>query len=214
MALKRYTIFYFICKTIIIILSKIYWRLSAKGRENIPKEGGVLLVANHASYLDPPLIGSYSTRPVNILAKSELFKIPIFNLIIKALGAIPIRREMIDRKSLRIAVDLLKDGCVLLVFPEGTRTRNGSIGNPKPGSGLIAKMADVAIVPVYIQGSYETLPRRRIFPKPNKIKIHFGKSFTISDSGYDVKEKDFVYILSNFMIDKIKELKEKINKEQ
>jgi len=214
MALKKYTIFYWICKTSILIFSKIYWRLSPKGRENIPKEGGVLLVANHASYLDPPLIGSYSTRPVNILAKSELLKIPIFNLIIKALGAIPIRREMIDRKSLRIAVDLLKDGCVLLVFPEGTRTRNGSIGSPKPGSGLIAKMADVAIVPVYIQGSYETLPRRRIFPKPNKIKIHFGKSFTISDSGYDVKEKDFVYKLSNFMIDKIKELKEKINKEQ
>ena len=214
MPLKKYTIFYFICKTIIIIFSKIYWRLSTKGRENIPKEGGVLLVANHASYLDPPLIGSYSTRPVNILSKSELFKIPIFNFIIKALAAIPIRREMIDRKSLKTAVDLLKGGCVLLVFPEGTRTKNGSIGSPKPGSGLIAKMANVAIVPVYIQGSYEALPNRRIFPKPNKIKINFGKSFTISDSGYDIKEKDFVYKLSNFMINKIKELKEKINREQ
>jgi len=212
MALKKHTIFYLICRNIILLFGKIYWRLSSKGTENIPKEGGVLLVANHFSYLDPPLIGSLSPRPVHILAKYELFRVPIFNWLIKALGAIPIKRDVIDRKSLRTAVDILKNGCVLLVFPEGTRTRDGSIGKPKPGPGLIAKLADTAILPVYIEGSYKSLPRKRLFPKPNKITVYFGKSFTINELGYDKQTKNFVYKLSDFMIDRIKELKRELEK--
>ncbi len=212
MALKKYTIFYLICKYILILFSKVYWRLSSKGIENIPKNGGVLLVANHSSYLDPPLIGSQVNRPVNIMAKSELFKYPVFNKLIELLGAFPVKRGLVDRKSLKTAVDLLKDGGILLAFPEGTRTRDGLIGEPKPGVGLIAKMANVPIIPVYIKGSYESFPRHKILPKPNKITVYFGNSFKINDLNYELSAKDFVYKLSGFFIDKIKELKEKFDK--
>ena len=205
-------LFYRCCKLFVFIVLKILFRVSAKGRANIPTEGGVVIVSNHASNLDPPIIGVEAGRMVHIMAKKELFEIPVMGKMIPHLGAFPVNRGGADRGALRKASQVLKDGSVLLIFPEGTRTRDGELQKAKPGVGLIAKMAGVPIVPAYIQGSYKALPRKQALPKLTKITVHFGQPFEIKDVDGDPKAKDFTHNISDFMMKKIAELKESVDK--
>jgi 1-acyl-sn-glycerol-3-phosphate acyltransferase len=154
---------------------RLMFRLEAVGVENIPARGPVLIVANHSSVLDPPLIGGASDRQLTYLAKAELFKIPLFGALIRGLNARPIRREGADPGALRTARHVLEEGGALLVFPEGTRGEEGVIRPAKPGAGLLAVSSGAAVVPVYVKGSGRAWPKGRRLPRPAKVTVTFGK---------------------------------------
>jgi 1-acyl-sn-glycerol-3-phosphate acyltransferase len=140
----------------------------------------VLLVANHSSFLDPPLVGGVTPRQVSFLAKAELFGIPLFGRFIWRLNARPVRREGSDPAALRTAVRLLEENRVLLVFPEGTRGTEGHLREPKAGAGMLAVLSGAPVVPVFIEGSGRAWPRGRKFPRPARVTVSFGPplSFT------------------------------------
>ncbi len=124
-----------------------------QGREYIPKDGAFILAPNHISYFDPPLVGSFVPRRVHFFAKQELFKVPILGALIKRTNVHPVKRGVFDRGAITTAVKILKAGNPLAVFPEGTRGVFGEFLDPKPGIGMIARKAEVPIIPCYIEGA-------------------------------------------------------------
>jgi 1-acyl-sn-glycerol-3-phosphate acyltransferase len=124
-----------------------------RGRENIPREGGLIIASNHTSYWDPPMVGASLPREVHFLAKEELFRSPVIGPLIASVNAIPIRRGTADLSGLSRAIDGLKRGGALLIFPEGSRMRDGELHPARPGVGLLSVQADVPVAACYISGS-------------------------------------------------------------
>jgi len=145
------------------------------GRENIPSKGGVLVVSNHQSHLDPPLIGLGCPRQMNYLARRSLFAFAPFRWLIASLGAIPIDLEGSGIDGLKESLRRLRRGEMLLVFPEGTRTYDGRIAPFRPGFTTLAVRSQAAILPAAIDGAFAAWPRRRRFPRPGRIAVHYGK---------------------------------------
>ena len=165
---------YAILKPIAYALMRLLFRLEGRGLEHVPARGPVLLVANHSSLLDPPLVGGVAPRPVAFLAKAELFGVPLFGRLIHALNARPVRREGADASALRTALRTLSGGAALLVFPEGTRGDEGALREAKAGAGMLAVLSGAPVVPVYISGSGRAWPRGQRLPQRGKIVVTFG----------------------------------------
>jgi glycerol-3-phosphate dehydrogenase (NAD(P)+) len=117
------------------IALKLYFRASRRGQDQIPASGPAIIASNHRSFFDPFVIGTMSRRPIYYLAKSELFRNPVLAWFLSALGAFPVERGAGDRDAIRTAQELLSRGELVLIFPEGTRTRPGPLGHPKRGVG-------------------------------------------------------------------------------
>jgi 1-acyl-sn-glycerol-3-phosphate acyltransferase len=124
-----------------------------RGRHHLPKRGGVIVAANHISFWDPLLIGAAVPREMHYLARDEFFGVPVFGSLIRAFNAIPIRRGVADLSGMSRAMDQLRQGAALLMFPEGGRMRDGELHPARPGVGMMAVSADVPIVPCCITGS-------------------------------------------------------------
>ena len=142
-----------------------------RGREHIPRRGGLIVASNHTSYWDPPMVGSALPREVHFLAKEELFRTPLLGPMIAAFNAIPIRRGMADLSGLSRAIDGLKRGGALLVFPEGSRMRDGELHPARPGVGLLAVQADVPVASCFISGSNQP---GKWWRRAVKVRITFG----------------------------------------
>ena len=127
--------------------------MEVRGQSNIPRHGGLLLASNHVSFWDPPMVGSTIPREVHFLAKDALFDTPGLGSLIRSLNAIPIRRGVADLSGMSRAVGVLKAGGALLIFPEGSRMRDGELHAARPGVGLLAVQSDVPVVPCSIVGS-------------------------------------------------------------
>ena len=175
---------YAILKPIAVALMRVLFRLEAVGRELVPATGPVLIVSNHVSVLDPPLVGGAAPRPVCFMAKEELFRIPLFGRLIHALNARPVRRDGSDMRALKSSLALLREGRALLVFPEGTRGVEGEPPRPgKPGVGMLAVLSGAPVVPVYVSGSGAALPRGRAVPRPHKVRVTFGPPLVFKPEG-------------------------------
>lgn len=148
--------------------------LRYSGLHNIPSEGGVLVVCNHQSHFDPPLVGIGCRRRMNYLARDTLFKFAPFGWLIRSANAIPIDREGVGISGIKESLRRLKRGEMVLVFPEGTRTSNGKMGVFRPGFTALAVRSRAAILPVAIDGAYSAWPRRQMLPGPGRIHVHFG----------------------------------------
>ncbi len=165
-----------LCLLLIRVGGAALWKLRAFGTANLPREGGVLLASNHQSLLDPPLVAScLFPREMHFMARRSLFRNPVFRALIVRCNAFAIQRDTADVKGVKEAIARLEAGNILLVFPEGTRTRNGSIGPMKAGVGTLAERAAVPIVPVLIEGAYEAWPKGALLPRLGRIRIVFGK---------------------------------------
>jgi glycerol-3-phosphate dehydrogenase (NAD(P)+) len=153
----------------------VYFRLRRLGREHVP-DGGVVLAANHRSFLDPFAIGCCLPRPIYFVAKQELFRNPLLGWFLNAMGAFPIRRGESDEESMDTARELLERGEAVVIFPEGTRIRAGSLGKPKRGVGRLALESGAPVVPIAITGSERARRGWRI--KPVKVHVRFGAPLT------------------------------------
>src|ERR687890_820412 len=153
----------------------VYFRLRRLGTEHIP-EGGVILASNHRSFLDPFAIGCCLGRPIYFVAKQELFKNPLMGWILNCLGAFPIKRGASDEESMDTALALLERGQAVVIFPEGTRIRTGSLARPKRGVGRLALQSGKPVVPIAVTNSERARSGWRI--KPVKVHIRCGPPLT------------------------------------
>jgi 1-acyl-sn-glycerol-3-phosphate acyltransferase len=159
--------------------SWLWFDLKTYGKEHVPAEGGVLLIANHQSYLDPILVAVHLKRPVSFFAKSELFENRYFGWLIRNLHAFPVKQGAADVGAVKEAVARLKEGHVLNIYPEGSRSDDGELLPIQPGVALIVRKAGVPIVPVIIDGSFDAWPRTRKIPHPHRIKVLYGPPLQI-----------------------------------
>ncbi|NLX95279.1 MAG: 1-acyl-sn-glycerol-3-phosphate acyltransferase [Rhodopirellula sp.] len=150
------------------------FRLRYTGLANVPRQGAALVVSNHQSHLDPPLIGAGYPRRMNFLARDTLYRSPLFARLIRSLNAIPLDREGGGMAGMKETLRRLKRGEAILVFPEGTRCWDGDIHPFKPGFATLAKRAGAAIVPATIEGAFQSWPRTRNYPLPGTIHVHFN----------------------------------------
>jgi 1-acyl-sn-glycerol-3-phosphate acyltransferase len=171
------------------ILSRFVFRVRVSGRENIPKSGGFILASNHISYFDPPLVGCWVPRAIYFFAKKELFDHKLFGAILRRVNALPVKRGAIDRKALEMAIETVKRGHGLAVFPEGTRSKTGEFMTPKLGVGMIARQSECPIVPAYLSGAdrlNECLRRRRklCVTYGGPLSVEWVTSFPADKAGY------------------------------
>lgn len=145
------------------------------GVENVPQTGGLVIVSNHASYFDPPIVSNCVCRPVAYMAKEELFKIPVLAQAIKLYGAYPVSRGTADRAAIKYALEYLENGWAVGVFLEGTRTRDGRVHDPKRGAALLAAKAKVPLLPVSLWGSEKIVQPGTPIPRKVPLTIRIGK---------------------------------------
>jgi 1-acyl-sn-glycerol-3-phosphate acyltransferase len=161
---------------------RLLLRLDVEGIENIPSEAPVILMINHMSFLDPFVIVASMPRQVTAMSKIENFSIPVWGLVFKLYGAIPVRRGEVDRRALRQALEVLKTDTMLLIAPEGTRSQNHALQKAHNGLAYIAYRSQAAIVPIAITGAPEFRYRiTRLRRTPVNLKL--GKPFHFRDAG-------------------------------
>lgn len=188
------------------VVGRIFFRYRTIGAEHIPKKGGVLLAANHASYADIPLLGCGVARRLTFLGRSDLFPNPVLKRMLRSLGWLPLKIDRLDRQAFGKAIELLKAGKPVVIFPEGARTPNGELQQGKPGIGVIVAGADCQVVPVYIRGTYKVLPMgsSRICLHP--VVVVFGKPISFSEDMQGHQGKDFYKHVSQTVMTRIAEL--------
>lgn len=158
--------FYRFARGVVKVALTPLYRVSVSGKEHIPETGGVLLCSNHISELDPPVVGMTCPRDVHFIAKEELFNVPVLKSLLPHINAIPIKRGMSDRNALRKGLGVLKDGHVLGLFPEGTRSKTGELGEGLAGAGFFALRTDAKVVPCAVIGTYKPFSKTKVIYGP------------------------------------------------
>lgn len=163
---------YFIGKKICTVILKPLYRVQTVGKENFPKDGGVLICSNHINNFDPPVVGFTCPRTIHFMAKEELFHVPILKQLLPTINVFPVKRGLSDKKAIRTGLTLLKEGKVLGLFPEGTRSKTGEIGKGLAGAGFFALRTDAKIVPCAIIGPYKPF---------RQVKVVYGQPIDFSE---------------------------------
>ncbi len=172
-----YSVLWMLSRTLGVALFGVRYRFV----EPLPPTGGIVVLSSHQSHLDPLLLGLATDRRMSSLARSSLYRFKPFGAVITALDAVPIDRTTSAVTAMKLVIERLVQGAAVIIFPEGTRTGNGQLGEFKHGFGLIAKRAGVPVVPVAIVGAYECWPRTRLFPRPGRIRLEFGEILTAAE---------------------------------
>lgn len=188
---------YKIAKALISAIFYPLFRIKVIGKENIPKEGPVIICSNHISNFDPPVVGITSSRDISFMAKGELFESKFSNKLLTNLNAFPIQRGAADRTALRNGLKVLKKGKTLGLFPEGTRSKTGELGEPLSGIGFFALRSEAEVVPCAIIGSYKGF---------NKLTVAYGEPL---DMEYYRNKKTSAKDMSEAIMEEIKVLKMK-----
>lgn len=152
----------------------VYFRGQIYGADKVPQEGPLVVVSNHASDFDPPIVSNCMKRPVAFMAKEELFRVPVLKQAIQLYGAYPVRRGTSDRAALRSALSYLEEGWATGLFLTGTRTPDARIRDPKLGAALIAAKAEAPILPVSLWGTEAIVQKNALLPKPVPITVRIG----------------------------------------
>jgi 1-acyl-sn-glycerol-3-phosphate acyltransferase len=178
-------------RTLQVILQNVlcFWLgYRARGMGNIPPSGGGLMVVNHQSFLDPVLVGLPLTRPISFLARDNLFRVPVLGWVLNNMYAMPINREAASTASIREAIRRLKFGFLVGIFPEGTRTTDGTVGELKPGFLALMRRSKQPVYPIGISGAFEAMPRGSFMLWPRRVRVVYGEPIsaeTIASYGRD-----------------------------
>jgi 1-acyl-sn-glycerol-3-phosphate acyltransferase len=151
-----------------------YFRWRVYHPERVPATGPVILAANHASILDPPLVGSGLSRQVNYMARASLFRVPAIGALLRSWTAVPVDRDGGSASGLRAILDRLQQGGAIVLFPEGTRTLTGRLQPARSGIGLIVLKSSAPVVPVRVFGTFAAWPKPRRWPLPRQVAVKYG----------------------------------------
>lgn len=166
---------YFFGWCIFRALYQCYFRWRVFNPERVPNAGPVILAANHASYIDPPLVGAGLKRSINYLARENLFRFPVLGWVLHRWQVVPVDREGGGAKGLKAILDRLLAGGAIILFPEGTRTRDGKLQPARSGIGLTVIKSTAPVVPVRVFGTFEALGRNKRFPRPSRVAVKYGQ---------------------------------------
>lgn len=172
---------YCLGKSLSWLVAKSFGRMRVIGRENIPRQGGVMICANHVSFADPPVLGAGCPRQIHYMAKIELFQVPVLGYLIKKVGAFPVQQRTADRTALKTAVDYLNKGQVVGMFPEGQRVLGDELGPALPGVGMIVLRAKVPVIPAALINTDKLLPAHKILPRFSRVVVVYGEPLDITD---------------------------------
>jgi 1-acyl-sn-glycerol-3-phosphate acyltransferase len=170
--------------------ARLLFRSTIGHPERVPLTGPVILASNHASFADPPLVGSSIPREISYLARDTLFHKPLLGWYIRKLNAVPVNREGGGGPGLKAILDRLNSGGGIVLFPEGTRTPDGQLLPAKSGIGLIVAKSSAPVVPVRLVGTYEAWGRHRSWPKPGRVRIEFGEPLQFEALRAELKTAD------------------------
>jgi 1-acyl-sn-glycerol-3-phosphate acyltransferase len=189
-------------------VSRGLFSLTVLGKEHIDFAGPALITSNHVSYLDPPFIGSAFDEDICFLARKSLFRFAISHWILTRWQAIAVDRDRPDPGSLKTVLRRLKEGKKVIIFPEGTRSPDGSLLPGEPGVGMLIAKAGVPVLPVRIFGAHRALPRDKKLPQPARITIAFGKPWTCDPAMLNDSGKDRYQRIADEVMRRISELQE------
>lgn len=201
-------LFYYLIRTPVSLFFMIFYGVRFYGKENLPGEGGVLVVANHQSHFDPPLIGAGLRRRLNYMARKTLFKFKPFAMLIDLCDAIPLDVQGIGYEGVKESLKRLRGGEAVLIFPEGARTWDGDMIPFKKGALSLAQRGKAAILPVAIDGCYDVWPRTRKFPRLwGRIRVEYGKPISFEEIEH-LEEEELRHLVEN----RVRELTESLKK--
>ena len=192
-------VYQLVSKLIIFPIYKLIFRGHLIGRDNIPQTGCFILVSNHGSLLDPPLLGHAVGRNISFMAKSELFRIPFLGFIIKACGAYPVKRGIADKNTIKIACEKLSNNNSIGIFIDGTRQKDGRVNNPKQGAAALAFKNQKLLLPVAIINSHKLVRFRFCVPIFTKIVIKVGNPINPPKSS----SKDDLVLVTKYLQENI-----------
>jgi 1-acyl-sn-glycerol-3-phosphate acyltransferase len=155
--------------------------------ERVPAQGPVILASNHASFIDPPLVGAGVTRAVNYLARENLFRFPVLGWVLQHWQVVPVDREGGGAKGLKAILERLLAGGAILLFPEGTRTRDGNLQPARSGIGLTVIKSTAPVVPVRVFGTYAAYNRHMRFPRPHRVAVKYGQPMDFQELRAEAK---------------------------
>lgn len=203
------------CKVFGICL-RLCNRIRVYGVQNVPKTGGVIIASNHASYLDPPAVGASSRRMrmTHFMARDTLFRNPLMGAFLRRVGVIPLDRDRGDVKAMKTAIQLLRDGAAVALFPEGTRSPDGTLQPAKPGIGFLVAKGNAPVVPVYVHGSYEAWSKHSGGLKRKPVTVIFGQLITQEEIRGLGDGREAYGLIGDLIMKRIAELKEKFEKGQ
>lgn len=167
------------------IVTSLAFDLKVYGVHRLPQEGGVLVVSNHQSYLDPVLLAVRTRRPLSYMAKSELFRHRAFTWLIRALGAFPVRQGAGDVRAIKEAIERVQEGHALVIFPEGSRSYDGTLLPIEPGVALVIRKAKVPVLPCVIDGANRAWPKDAKLPRSASVRILYGHPLDLSGMDRD-----------------------------
>ncbi len=200
------TIFYRITHVLVTLFFKIFFGFRVKGAEVIPEQGRIILASNHISGWDPPALGVSTTREVHFLAKKELFAVPILGWLIRILNAVPIHRGAGDVRALKTFISILNQEAAVILFPEGTRSKTGELGEAREGVGLIAMKTNSDIIPVYISGTRKIT---KAFLRRPRVEVFFGKRIYLKQYEHSQLEgKELYKQISSDVLKEIRRLRD------
>jgi 1-acyl-sn-glycerol-3-phosphate acyltransferase len=187
------------------LLAWALFRPKVVGKEWVPSQGGVLIVANHPSYLDPVLLAIFAPRPFSFVAKRPLFTMPLVRSFLWLTDCVPVEQDAPDRRALRLSIQKLRDGAALVVFPEGTRSDYGKLRPFQLGPALIAWEAKVPIVPCGLAGFHDAWRMDAPLPRPRPVAIAFGSPFSVNPPA-DLPTRQILPLIAERMRQEIERL--------
>jgi cytidylate kinase len=166
-------------RSFVVLLAKVAFRMKVEGREHEPARGPFIVAGNHASAIDPPLAGGAIRHRASYMAKDELFAVPVLGAWLRSVGVFPVKRGQADRRAIRRSLQVLEQGGVLVMFPEGTRSEDGRLRDPEPGAALIALRTGVPVLPVAVVGSQRILPKNARWPRFAQVVVRIGPPLSV-----------------------------------
>lgn len=191
---------YGFARVVVTVFFTAFTGIVRRGSENVPREGACILASNHASFLDPPLVASGSPRSITrFLARNTLFDKVFLGSFLRAIQAIPVDRDRGDISAMRSVLRALKEDSAVALFPEGTRTYDGQLQEGKRGIGFLISKSRVPVIPAYIGGTHEALPRGAKRPRRHPVSITFGKPMAPEEFDLTPGDEDYARITAMVM---------------
>jgi len=188
-------------------VARIVWGLRVEGRENIPPDGAAVVACNHRSLLDPPVVGCTLPRETGFVAKRELFEVPIVSALVRSLNSIPIDRSRLSRDKMDELAEWLDTGKLLVMFPEGTRSKTGKLGRPKAGIGVLLASRPVPVIPAWVEGTDS--PFRNLFRR-GRMRIVYGVPHAIPEEVGSSEPRARARAIADVVMSHIRALQEEI----